>query len=167
MNIRGEQALRKIQPHKFNEVIAGNSLMRLANKGKELPLDKYVRFKRNINLWYEEMASYGLNEEEVKLMEKHLKHLYGVADTQEVVMLLVMDEHISNFTLKEANAIRRAIAKKKQNLVEESRELFFKKGLEIGTRVELLNYVWEEQITPQLGYSFSILLQRIPLFFAN
>ena len=111
MNIRGEQALRKIQPHKFNEIIAGNSIMRLANKGKEQPLDKYVRFKQNINLWYEEMASYGLNEEEVKLMEKHLKHLYGVADTQEVVMLLVMDEHISNFTLKEANLLRKSIAK--------------------------------------------------------
>ena len=122
MNIRGEQALRKIQPHKFNEVIAGNSIMRLASKNKEQPLDKYVRFKQNINLWYEEMASYGLNKEEVKLMEKHLKHLYGVADTQEVVMLLVMDEHISNFTLKEANLLRKSIAKKRKDLVEESRE---------------------------------------------
>lgn len=28
--------------------------------------------------------------------------------------------------------------------------------MEIGTRIELLNYVWEEQITPQLGYSFSV-----------
>ena len=33
--------------------------------------------------------------------------------------------------------------------------MFYRKGEEAGTRKVLLDYVWEEQITPQLGYSFS------------
>jgi DNA polymerase-3 subunit alpha len=152
----GEQALRKIQPHKFAEIIAGNSIMRLANKGGEQPLDKYARFKNNINLWYEEMHEAKLNDKEIKLMEKHLKHLYGVADTQEIVMMLSMDENISNFSLKDANKLRKGIAKKKKKIIEECKNMFFEKGLENGTRIELLNYVWDKQITPQLGYSFSV-----------
>lgn len=153
----GEQALNKLKPNKFTELIAGNSLMRLSTKGKEeQPLDKYVRFKKDISLWYEEMQHYGLNDNEVKVLEKHLKHLYGVADTQEVVMLLSMDENISNFTLTEANKLRKGIAKKKKKLLQECKDLFFSKGLSIGTRKQLLDYVWIEQIEPQLGYSFSI-----------
>lgn len=152
----GSQALKKIQPHKFDEIIAGNSIMRLANKGGEQPLDKYVRLKNNINQWYEEMEQYNLTKDEIIIMEKHLKSLYGVADTQEVVMLLSMDEHISNFTLTEANKLRKGISKKKKKILEECKNMFFRKGLENNTRIELLNYVWDMQITPQLGYSFSV-----------
>ena len=60
--------------------------MRLANKGGEQPLDKYVRFKNDISLWYQEMKEYGLNEDEITVLEPHLLHLYGIADTQETVM---------------------------------------------------------------------------------
>lgn len=152
----GEQALKKIKPHKFDEIIAGNSIMRLANKGGEQPLDKYVRYKNNISLWYEEMNKYGLTKEEIEVLEKHLKHLYGVADTQEVVMMLSMDERISNFDLTEANKLRKGIAKKKKKILEACKDLFYKKGIEAGTREEMLKYVWDMQITPQLGYSFSL-----------
>ena len=39
-----------------------NGLMRLmtAEKGEETPMEKYIRFKNNINLWYQEMNEYGL-----------------------------------------------------------------------------------------------------------
>lgn len=107
----GQQALSKIKPHKFVEAIAGNSLMRLSTKEEEQPLDRYVRFKKNIQDWYDDMATYNLTEAEIKILEKHLLHLYGIADTQEVVMQLAMDEGIANFTLKEANKLRKGIAK--------------------------------------------------------
>ena len=152
----GEQALRKILPQKFEEIVAGNSIMRLANKGGEQPLDRYVRLKNDITQWYTEMKNYKLTTDEISIMEKHLKALYGVADTQEVVMMLSMDENISNFTLTEANKLRKGISKKKKKILEECKSMFFDKGLKCGTRIELLNYVWDVQITPQLGYSFSV-----------
>ena len=66
-------------------------------------------------------------------------------------MLLVMDNEISGFTMTEANKLRKAIAKKKQKLIEECKALYYKKGQELGTRKELLDYVFKYCIKPQLG----------------
>lgn len=151
----GQQALRKIKPTKFVEAVAGNSLMRLSTNGSEQPLDRYVRYKNDIGQWYADMKLYELSKDEVSILEKHLLHLYGIADTQEVVMELSMDSNISNFSLMEANKLRKGISKKKKALIEECKNLFFTKGLENGTRINLLNYVWDEQISLSLGYSFS------------
>ena len=151
----GHQALMKIQPQTFLELVTGNSLMRLANKGGEQPLDKYVRFKNDISLWYKEMREYGLNEDEITVLEPHLLHLYGIADTQETVMEISMDSKISNFTLTQANKLRKGISKKSKKTIEDSKKLFFEEGLKNKTRQLLLDYVWEYQITPSLGYSFS------------
>jgi DNA polymerase-3 subunit alpha len=153
----GIQALNKIKPMKFVELVAGNSIMRLASKNNiEQPLDKYVRFKNDISLWYKEMKiDYGLTEEEVKVLENHLLDLYGVADTQEVAMRLAMDEHIGNFTFTDADKLRKGIGKKSKKVVEECREMFFEKGLANGTRQQVLDYVWTTQIQPMASYSFS------------
>ena len=83
----------------------------MADDGGETPMATYVRYKADINLWYEEMDKWGLSEEEKKLMEKHLLKNCGVAESQELVMKLTMDEKISNFSVKEANKLRKAIAK--------------------------------------------------------
>lgn len=109
----GLQALSKIKPMKFMELVAGNSIMRLASKNnKEQPLDKYVRFKNDISLWYKEMREeYKLTEDEIKTLEPHLKELYGVADTQEVAMRLAMDEKIGNSTFTDGDKLRKGIGK--------------------------------------------------------
>ena len=66
-----------------------NSIMRLmAQDNMELPLDTFVKFKKNLNEWYHEMSLYGLNRSHVDILEKHLKPLYGVADSQEAAMML-------------------------------------------------------------------------------
>ena len=67
-----------------------------------------------------------------------------------------MDPRVSNFTIAEANKLRKGIAKKSQKAQDEAKALFFSKGAEIGTRRQLLNYVWDVQISRQLGYSFSL-----------
>ncbi len=153
----GLQALSKIKPMKFMELVAGNSIMRLASKNNvEQPLDKYVRLKNNISLWYEEMRDeYKLTEEEIIVLEPHLKKLYGVADTQEVAMRLAMDEHIGNFTFTDADKLRKGVAKKSKKVVDECKAMFFEKGLKNNTRQELLTYVWDTQIQPMASYSFS------------
>lgn len=71
-------------------------------------------------------------------------------------MKLVMDPHIAGFSMKEANTLRKAVAKKKPKLIEEVKELFYIKGAELGTSQAMLDYVWKKQISRQLGYSFSI-----------
>lgn len=154
----GQQALNKINPQSFEEAVAGNSIMRLSNVNKELqPLDKYVMFKNDISLWYKEMRDvYHLTNEEISLMEKHLKHLYGVADTQEVIMLLSMDENISNFGLKEANALRKSVAKKSKDAFEKVKSMFYENGTIQNTSKNLLDYVWIEQVEPMKGYAFSL-----------
>ena len=151
---QGSKAVKLIKPSSIKDLAAGNSIMRLMCDGEQ-PLDIFARHKHNINDWYAEMDAAGLNAEEQTLLRKYLDGVYGVAGSQELVMLLSMDPHISNFTVPEANKLRKGIAKKKPEVIEEVRQLFFKKGSECGTREQLLNYIWEKQIGLSLGYSFS------------
>lgn len=46
--------------------------------------------------------------------------------------------------------------KKKAALIVEMHDKFYKQGNNLGTRKELLDYVWNVQIKRQLGYSFSM-----------
>lgn len=154
----GLETAKKVKPANLLETAVANSLMRLMSDGSDLqPVDQYVKFKNDISLWYQEMRDYGLNDKEIQVLEKYLKPIYGVADTQEVVMLIVMDENISGFDVAKANKLRKAIAKKSEKDLKEVQELFFNKGREIGSSDNLLNYVWNVQIKRQLGYSFSLL----------
>lgn len=106
----GHLAATKVKPKNLLETAAANSLMRLMSEGEEQPIDTFIKYKNDISLWYEEMKSYGLNDEEIKVMEEHLLKLNGVADTQESVMLLSMDKRIAGFDVKWANKLRKAIA---------------------------------------------------------
>ena len=149
----GTSALSNIHASSLKEIGIINSLMRLQpqNKGDEQPLKTYERFRNNIAEWYDEMRSFGLSESEIKIMEEHLLILNGVADTQESVMLLVMDPRIGNFTIAEANKLRKGIAKKSFKAQEEAKELLLSKGVAAGTSRKLLSYVWNVQISRQLG----------------
>lgn len=155
----GAQAARSIKPTNISELSIANTLMRLMKQedASEMPADTYVRNKNNIKNWYYEMAEWGLNEEEVKVLEKYLLPLSGVADSQEVVMMMTMDKNISGFDVTESNSLRKAIAKKKKDVMEKTKKMFFEKGSELGTSDNMLNYVWEVQIMRQAGYSFSVL----------
>jgi len=88
-----------------------NGLMRLmtAEKGQESPMDKYIRFKNNINLWYAEMDKAGLTKEEQKTLEPYFLKSHGVPPSQEQLMMMLMDENICNFSLADANAARKIV----------------------------------------------------------
>lgn len=152
----GSQAIKQIRPHSLKELAIANSVMRLMGDG-ELPLDKYVKFKTAPELWYNEMRAHQLTDEEQHLLEKYLKDRCGVADTQEVLMQMVMDPQISGFTMQEANKLRKTIAKKDFREIDAVKDLFFNKGKECGSSQNLLSYVWYVQISMSLGYSFSSL----------
>ncbi len=151
----GVDAVNKVNPRSIIDLTVANSLMRLMGDGTETPLDIYVRYKEDINRWFSDMKEYRLNEEEIEVMKKHLLSSYGLADSQEKVMQLSMDEKISNFSLGEANKLRKSIAKKDEQVLEDTKENFFEKGLKNGTRQIFLDYVWYQVFAKSFGYSFS------------
>ncbi|MBR2137883.1 MAG: DNA polymerase III subunit alpha [Bacilli bacterium] len=154
----GLATAKQVKPKSTMELAIANSLMRLmADESGIMPSETFTRYKNNIDLWYAEMHRYGLSDEEIKIMEKHLLANSGVCESQEGIMMISMDEHISNFSVKEANKLRKTIAKKKLAEIDSMHEMFMKKGREVGTSDNLLNYVWNVQVKRQLGYSFSVL----------
>ena len=82
-----------------------------SEKGEETPMEKYIRFKNNINLWHREMNEYGLTKEEQKIVEPYFKQSYGVPPSQEQLMKMLMDEKICGFTLAAANAARKIVGR--------------------------------------------------------
>ena len=151
----GSQAAKKIKPTNILEMTDANGLMRLmtAEKGAETPMEKYIRYKNNIDLWYNEMNRYGLTKEQMITLEPYFKSSYGVPPSQEQMMLMLMDKNICNFSLAEANAARKIVGKKQMNKIPE----LHKKVLEQATTPSMGKYVWECGIGPQMGYSFSVI----------
>lgn len=155
----GLQAAKAIKPHSLLELAAANSVMRLmvSEEGAEQPIDTYIRYKNDISQWYSCMREqYHLTDEEIKTVEPYLLPTYGIGDTQEVVMQLSMDDHISGFNVAQSNKLRKSIAKKSKDLQQKMRTMFFEHGREIGTSNNLLTYIWKEVVGKQLGYSFSL-----------
>ena len=151
----GSQAAKKIAPTNILELADANGLMRLmtAEKGAETPMEKYIRYKNHIDLWYQEMDKYGLTKEEQKVLEPHFLRSYGVPPSQEQLMTMLMDENICAFSLKDANAARKIVGKKQMSKIPELHQ----KILEQAKSPALGKYVWDCGVGPQMGYSFSII----------
>ena len=151
----GSQAAKKIRPQNILEMSDANGLMRLmtSEKGAETPMEKYIRFKNDISLWYKEMDNYGLTKKEQKTLEPYFKKSYGVPPSQEQLMQMLMDENICNFSLKEANAARKIVGKKQMDKIPKLKEDVLTKA----KSSNLGKYVWKCGIGPQMGYSFSII----------
>lgn len=109
----GRQAAKKIKPRSILEMSDANGLMRLmtGEKGGENPIDKYVRFKNNINLWYDEMDKYGLTKQEQEVLKPYFLKSHGVPPSQEQLMMMLMDKDICHFSLAEANAARKIVGR--------------------------------------------------------
>ena len=152
----GQQAAKKIKPHTALEMADANGLMRLmaSEPGAEMPLDKYVKYKNNIQLWYDEMDRCGLTKEEQKTIEPYFKSSYGVPPSQEQLMRMLMDENICGFSLAEANAARKIVGKKQMSKIPALRQ----KVLDQAKSPALGKYIWQYGAGPQMGYSFSIVM---------
>ena len=150
----GAQTAKKIRPRNVLEMADANGLMRLmGEEGAERPMDKYVRFKNNLSLWYQEMDNFGLTKEEQSYLEPYFKSSYGVPPSQEQLMRMLMDKNICHFTLGEANAARKVVGKKQMSKIPELRQ----KVLDQASSKKLGEYVWRFGAGPQMGYSFSII----------
>lgn len=151
----GAQAAKKIRPHNPLEMADANGLMRLmtSEPGAETPMEKYVRYKNNISLWYQEMDNNGLTQQEQKILEPYFLSSYGVPPSQEQLMKMLRDPAICNFSLAEANAARKIVGKKQMNKIPELHQ----KVLDTAASDALGKYVWKYGIGPQMGYSFSVI----------
>lgn len=151
----GSQAAKKIKPKSMLEMADANGLMRLmtAEKGQESPMDKYIRYKNNINLWYQEMDNYGLTKQEQEYLKPYFESSYGVPPSQEQLMRMLMDEHLCHFSLKDANAARKVVGKKQMNKIPALKQ----QVLDQAASPCLGNYIWTCGVGPQMGYSFSII----------
>lgn len=152
----GLETAQKTKPTNILELSAANMLMRLMSDGDIQPVDKYVLNKQNYDNWMNEMKEYGLTQDEIDIMEEHLSKVSGVSSSQEEIMELSMDERIANFTIVEANNLRKAVAKIDPIVLQEVKNKFFEKGKNRASD-RLLHYVWDKQIMLQAGYGFSML----------
>lgn len=151
----GAQAMKKIKPSSMLELSDANGLMRLmtAEKGQETPMEKYIRFKNNINLWYNEMNEYGLTKEEQEALKPHFLKSHGVPPSQEQLMTMLMDPNLCGFNLAEANAARKIVGKKQMSKIPDLQ----KDVLNRAKSPCLGNYIWKFGVGPQMGYAFSLI----------
>ena len=124
---QGIIAMKKAKPHSVSEMAEVNAIMRLQGEGEQ-PIDRYMRFHDTPGEWEKEMDEAGLTDHEKEIIKKYLSKSHGVSGTQEVMMKIVMDPEISNFTLGEANSLRKAVAKKRPKDFKKAIDLFFEKG---------------------------------------
>lgn len=151
----GYKTLRKLNARDYMALVSANGLMRLTGgDSDELALDRFIRYQNNPSDWDGDMNNAGLNDNEKRLMHKLLDDYKGVNNSQERLMQMVLK--ISDYSLQEANKLRKSIAKKDKQKQEEQHVFFLKKAKEHGLRDEFAKYVWDEQIAIQSGYAFSV-----------
>lgn len=105
-------AINVIQPKNIMELSATNSILRLmgSGEGSETPLEKYARYA-DVHEWEKDCHAYGLTEDEMDVIRKYCSDSRMLPESQEKVMLISMDKKVAGFSLKQANKLRKSIAK--------------------------------------------------------
>lgn len=153
----GIQGIALTHPQSVDDLAVLNSVIRLMaqEKGAEQPLNKFARFKNDIQLWYDEMDEYGLTKEEQRLLEPVVKLSYGISESQEKFMQLVQMPECGGFDLTWADKLRKSIAKKNPAAYEELQKEYFETVEKKGLSKNLCNYVWNVLVATSRGYGFN------------
>ena len=153
----GIQGIALTKPESVDDLAVLNSIIRLMAQDKdcEPPLEKYARFKSNINAWYAEMSRYGLTSAEQKMLEPIVGGAYGLCESQEKFMTLVQLPECGGFDLNWADRLRKAIAKKNPAEYDKLTQEYFTRVKERGLSENLCNYVWNVLIATSRGYGFN------------
>lgn len=154
----GIQGIALTHPQSVDDLAHLNSVIRLMaqEKGAELPLAKYARFKNDINLWYDEMDHYGVKKEHQELLKKILLNSYGICEAQELFMELVQIPECGGFDLNWADRLRKSIAKKKASEFEALEKEYYTVTKEKSLDEHLCNYVWSVLVSTSRGYGFNL-----------
>lgn len=148
----GRKGILKTHPHTLEEMTAVNGLIRLmTEEGQEDQIERFCRIKENPESFEQEMKLVGLSDEQRKIMHEELDKYNGCAATQESFMILT--QKLAGYSLKQADKLRKTVAKKKMSEIEEQKELFY--SLCPGEQRQK-DYLWRVTVAPSLGYSFSL-----------
>ena len=124
-----QKYLRELHPTVFEDLIAMNALYRPG------PMDYIPSFIARKN-----------GREEIKYdipcMEKYLKDTYGITVYQEQVMLL--SRQLADFTRGESDALRKAMGKKKKDIVDAMKPKFIDGGKKNGHDPKILEKIWAD-----------------------
>ena len=124
-----QKYLRELHPTVFEDLIAMNALYRPG------PMDYIPQFIARKN-----------GREEIKYdidcMEEFLKDTYGITVYQEQVMLL--SRKLAGFTRGESDALRKAMGKKKKDIVDAMKPKFIDGGKERGHDPKILDKIWAD-----------------------
>jgi DNA polymerase-3 subunit alpha len=153
----GIQGIALTKPESVDDLAVLNSVIRLMAQSKddEQPLNKYARFKRNINLWYDEMRRYGLTDAEQEILKPIVGLAYGICESQEKFMQLVQLPECGGFDLTWADRLRKAIAKKNPAEYDNLTNEYFEKVRKDKLSYNLCNYVWNVLVATSRGYGFN------------
>ena len=120
--------IKKIEPTCFQDLVAGIALGR---PGTIDEVDTYVLRKKG--------------KEKVDCIDKSLdgilKETYGIIIYQEQIMAIL--RVVAGYTLAEADLIRRAISKKKENIINEEKEKFINKSLKRGYKLDVVLKIYD------------------------
>lgn len=120
--------IKKIEPTCFQDLVAGIALGR---PGTIDEVDTYVLRKKG-----KEKVDYI-----DKTLEGILKETYGIIIYQEQIMAIL--RVVAGYTLAEADLIRRAISKKKENIINEEKEKFINKSLKRGYKLDVVLKIYD------------------------
>ena len=124
-----QKYLRELHPTVFEDLIAMNALYRPG------PMDYIPSFIARKN--GREAITY-----DIPCMEKYLKDTYGITVYQEQVMLL--SRQLANFTRGESDALRKAMGKKKKDIVDAMKPKFIDGGKANGHDPKILEKIWAD-----------------------
>ena len=124
-----QKYLRELHPTVFEDLIAMNALYRPG------PMDYIPSFIARKN--GKEDIKY-----DIPCMEKYLKDTYGITVYQEQVMLL--SRQLADFTRGESDALRKAMGKKKKDIVDAMKPKFIEGGKKNGHDPKVLEKIWAD-----------------------
>lgn len=151
----GRKGILATHPHSLSELTAVNGLIRLMTvEGEEDQIERFVANKNDPTRFEKEMVANHVPDEQRQIMHEILDQFNGCAATQESFM--VLSQRLVGFSLKEADALRKTVAKKKMAEITKQHDLFFEKGREKGFTDEVIAYFWRVVVQPSLGYGFSL-----------
>lgn len=152
----GIKGIALTKPKSVEDLAHLNSIIRLMaqEKGGEMPIDKYTRFKNNISLWYQEMEDYGLTQAEIEVLKPVLSGSYGVCESQEGFMQLLQIPECGGFDLNFADRVRKSVSKKNAKEYEALTKEYFEECAKKQLSKKLCSYVWNVLVATSRGYSF-------------
>ena len=124
-----QKYLRELKPTVFEDLIAMNALYRPGPMGY---IPQFIRRKHG-----DEPITY-----DIPIMEKYLKDTYGITVYQEQVMLL--SRLLADFTRGESDALRKAMGKKKKDIVDAMKPKFIEGGKKNGHDPKILEKIWAD-----------------------